>query len=1267
MRLLSYIVSLAVIFGLNVFAAATYTSGSTAAQLAAQIQGPGLKITNPVLRVGKSSQAGTFSNGVAGAGLEVDQGIVLTTMDVATAFQSNISTRTSKSNSGSATDSDLTKIDSRAIYDTVVFEFDVTLDSNTRLLMVDYQFASEEYNEWVGSRFNDAFGFFVSGGDLTQTYNIARVVDDSTIVTTANISKYDTVTVNNVNRGSVGTQSDGNPVILTNSKYFIDNCYLPSKYQDAYYDCKQSKAKVTTEFDGLTHRLHATLDNLTPGKTYHFKMAIADTSDAQWDTGVFVNKITGIRAPQFCYDYAYKQNNRYITDKSFLGQTPQISSYVQTDSDLEMGIYLKNVETSELTAKGLKMSINDINTTQATYSPGTVQLMTSDKIAPSPIADNTNGMSNAPGYIHYVPVGDLGSEEYYYLYYNLKPKINDLNMSLDANVSFYLTVQGVNIPYDMELGSDKIPMCATTSTYAPQYGIYNVVESELYPFTDGHKYYNLRTQVAKRAGNFKVVSYDPANVNTEKTVSTIAAVDLVDVKGYFDTNTTCRDPQSAISPRIWVKFTAANQVSLNKAAIQAAITAKLTTLTSPAEFYAQARENTAFRVAYMVTNDGNQSLVQTSPGTPANKNTKIDNFTELVQDIHTCKQPVQINLNTSNTTEEVSVACGNAGNQGLEDWELKRCFECLYGYNTHYICSRDNFAIRPEALTVQMYDVNQTDTTQVSKLPTITGLTTAPSPSMNLAAGYNYRFDMNATNFIDNTATEGYTQDFGRVNTDKNATMRWVSVGNDANCSDTDDTMLTFAISDGQMTNQIRKHDQIGLYKLHIQDREWTKVDHTDLTHHTNNSYFKTGIDCTDSIDTVLAEGTDSGNGCLVDTGNMTSPSNRIYQDHNLTFLPYRFDMDGIVFGVGTTPSEVNTSVSTQYYVYTANMNRDDSMNMSLRGTGLIKAVGYDNVVMSNFVGGCYAKNLNFNLLTDNNATLDSITPYRVRYRDYNATAVVMDENLIYDSNGTVINTTTTTVPLLIIDNTHFKKNVAGMLMTQTRLNYDHNFTNPTAPKENAFAGLNLLCSAGDCLMYADLVNNHEAVGERAMDFNVTHLYGRFIPRDVRVFGNIDFEANGWYEVYMAPTVNGLSLVPSRFTPSWYINSLHSDTNDGDAIVTELQQVGGTTTSTAIGTTVLNGVETFRFGKVGESNIPYTRKAHVDTTPWLWYGVNVLDYLDPSLANLNCQTHPCFNITVSPAVGRAGSATTEELKSDKSNKGTDTEDTIIYDYSPSTR
>lgn len=1266
MKLLSYILTLAVIFGLNAFAAATYTSGSTAAQLAAQIQGPGLTITNPVLRVGKSSQAGTFSNGVVGAGLEVESGIVLTTMDVASAFQTNISTQTSKSNSGSAADSDLKKIDSRAIYDTVVFEFDVTLDSNTRLLMVDYQFASEEYNEWVGSQFNDAFGFFVSGGDLNQTYNIARVVDDSTIVTTANISNYDTVTVNNVNRGSRGSQSNGAPVILTNSKYFIDNCYLPNNKRDGYYDCTQNKSFVTTEFDGLTHRLHATLDNLTPGKTYHFKMAIADTSDAKWDTGVFVNKITGIRAPQFCYDYAYKQNNRYITDKSFLGQTPQISSYVQTDSDVQMGIYLKNVETSELTAQDLKMSINDINTTQATYSPGTVKLAAPGDIASSPIADNTNGMSNAPGYIHHVPVGDVGSEEYFFLYYDLTPKMNDLNMSLDANVSFHLTVQGVNIPYDMQLGSDKIPMCATTSTYSPQYGIFNVVESELYPFTNGSKYYNLRSQIAKRVGNFKVVSYDPASLNTEKTLSTIAAVDLVDVKGYFDTNTTCRDPESAISPRIWLKFTSTSQVPLNKAAIDAAIAADMTDLTSSSNFFAQARENTAFRVAYMVTNDGNQSLVQTSPGNPATK-TKIDNFTQLVQDIHTCKQPVQINLNTSNTTEEVSVACGNAGNQGLDDWELKRCFECLYGYNTHYICSRDNFAIRPEALTVQMYDVNQTDSTQISALPTITGVTTPVSPSMNLASGYNYRFDMNATNFIDNTATQGYTQDFGRVNTDKNATMQWISVGNDANCSDTNDTMLTFALSNGQMTNQLRKHDQIGLYKLHIQDREWTKVDHTDLDHHANNSYFKTGTDCTDSIDTVLAEGTDTGNGCLVDTGYMISPTNRIYQDHNLTFLPYRFDMDSIDFGVGITPSDVNTSISSQYYVYTANMHRDDSMNMSLRGTGLLKAVGYDNVVMTNFVGGCYAKDLSLNLVTDNNATLDAITPYRVRYRDYNSTVIVMDENLIYDSNGTIVNTSTLAMPLMTIDDTHFKKNIAGMLMTQTRLNYDHNYTNPTAPKEVAFSNLDLVCSTGNCLMYADMVDDHEATGARAMDFNVTHLYGRFIPRDVRVFGNVDFEANGWYEVYLAPVVNGFPLVPSRFTPSWYINLLHSDTNDGDAIVTELQKVGGSTTTTAIGTIVVNGVETYGFSRVGDANIPYIRKAHVDTTPWLWYGVNVFEYLDPSLANLDCQTHPCFNITVSPAVGRAGSATSEELKSDKANKGTDTGNEVIYDYSPATR
>ncbi|MBD3809388.1 MAG: hypothetical protein IE884_02540, partial [Sulfuricurvum sp.] len=182
-------------------------------------------------------------------------------------------------------------------------------------------------------------------------------------------------------------------------------------------------------------------------------------------------------------------------------------------------------------------------------------------------------------------------------------------------------------------------------------------------------------------------------------------------------------------------------------------------------------------------------------------------------------------------------------------------------------------------------------------------------------------------------------------------------------------------------------------------------------------------------------------------------------------------------------------------------------------------------------------------------------------------------------------------------------------------------------------------------------------------DQNVTFVYGRYIPRDVRIFGKNSFTVNGWYEVYNTTMINGTALAPSRNGAQWYVNRLHSDlvgNYDGDANVTVLE-VANSPQSFKRDSVVTNGVESYGFNP---QIPPYSAKAHINTDPWLWYGVNALDYADPSPTNLDCQTHPCFNITVAPAVGRAGSSTSDDLKSDKANKSTSAPTGVTYDYSP---
>ena len=60
-----------------------------------------------------------------------------------------------------------------------MFEFDIIPSGDS--LKFNFVFGSEEYNEWVGSQYNDVFGFFISGPGITgdpgigNDHNIALI------------------------------------------------------------------------------------------------------------------------------------------------------------------------------------------------------------------------------------------------------------------------------------------------------------------------------------------------------------------------------------------------------------------------------------------------------------------------------------------------------------------------------------------------------------------------------------------------------------------------------------------------------------------------------------------------------------------------------------------------------------------------------------------------------------------------------------------------------------------------------------------------------------------------------------------------------------------------------------------------------------------------------------------------------------------------------------------------------------------------------------
>ena len=72
-------------------------------------------------------------------------------------------------------DQDLDRLARGETQDAAILEFDfITASENVAF---NFVFASEEYNEYVGSQFNDVFGFFISGPGKDK-HNIAVIPED---------------------------------------------------------------------------------------------------------------------------------------------------------------------------------------------------------------------------------------------------------------------------------------------------------------------------------------------------------------------------------------------------------------------------------------------------------------------------------------------------------------------------------------------------------------------------------------------------------------------------------------------------------------------------------------------------------------------------------------------------------------------------------------------------------------------------------------------------------------------------------------------------------------------------------------------------------------------------------------------------------------------------------------------------------------------------------------------------------------------------------
>lgn len=221
--------------------------------------GAGVTVTNVKFNGSTASalvpqeMVGEFS-GITSMG--ITNGLILATGNAQLADSDNNNGGATSGGTGAiATDPDLNALSGLVLYDQAMLEFDFVPAGDS--ISFKFVFGSEEYLEWVGSGYNDVFGFFLSGPGITGPFSAGGVNLATVPFTSTPIS------INTINN-------------VTSSTYYVNNGTGSTPAINLYI-----------QYDGFTVILTAKAA-VNCGDTYHIKLAISDAGDAVLDSGVFL-------------------------------------------------------------------------------------------------------------------------------------------------------------------------------------------------------------------------------------------------------------------------------------------------------------------------------------------------------------------------------------------------------------------------------------------------------------------------------------------------------------------------------------------------------------------------------------------------------------------------------------------------------------------------------------------------------------------------------------------------------------------------------------------------------------------------------------------------------------------------------------------------------------------------------------------------------------------------------------------------------------------
>lgn len=632
----------------------------------------------------------------------------------------------------------------------------------------------------------------------------------------------------------------------------------------------------------------------------------------------------------------------------------------------------------------------------------------------------------------------------------------------DASIEY---VPGFPVPYHYNTDRTPgqagfIPVCPRNAVYDPIWRQFNIERAG----ASGANRYTLETQITGRPYNISIVSYagdeNQTALSTKTRYTGKLELELIDASGFDNDSqagydTVCEEPQG-IGNGNFVTFNNADHsdVTMSSAAF-------------PGYQEDVALKSAAFRLWVLTKKDANG--------------------TRVIMD-NTCNNKTDGNcFNTLYTNQIV-----NDPDQVLHPCDSQcpgsadSCYQCLKRYYGFPICSRDNFAIRPDSYYIKLGDDGDANNTAAAVVPIEENK--AGSNSATLAAGYGYALDIKATVKGADTASKGYYADsfeaqpytFGNIPNkfQKGTTLSVIEFDNSASnndCIDKNSSSINLRFINSQLDKKTyMKNVNAGPYKLWLADTNWTAVDQAGPLKPTLGTGANAVDDCISGSNN--APNTKAGCSTYSVVGSKTELS--------MNFEPYKFGLDEI----NVTNQPDNNRSYTYFNDFSNGYYADPTtapIAMNAGYNGYLAALGKDNTLLTNFTVGCAAQNKNvlLNADIDTNPVNISNTPVQLYLQH---TSIL---NTVSDSyEGTTIDANLTLPPAA------FPKdiNTSGKALILLHTTFKKPQNNPINPLIASYKGLKAF--SPDASSNANKVSTYMPDGNQTYDRNITYFFAKITP-----------------------------------------------------------------------------------------------------------------------------------------------------------------------------